>query len=449
MRKKLKIVVIGGGSIYTPELIEQLLSVEHNLPISELWLVDIDRGAKKLNIIAELARRMIVRSGKNIVLNITLDRRMALQEADFILTQFRAGCLEARIRDEHIAYRYGMTSQDNNGICKLTNALRAIPVILDICRDIEELCPDAWLLNYTSPCGMVTEAVMQYSCVKAIGLCNVPVLMHKGMAEMLLVSPDQLRVQIAGLNHLIWARHAWLDGQDRLSDLVEQVLSGDNLMMPPNVPSLTWPKSILRPMNMIPCASLQYYYMTDDIMKQEKEEAMNKGTRGEMAKAMEQHLLDLYCDPKLDHKPIELENSEGRFYAESACTLMSAIYHDSGELMHVNTYNNGTINGLPDDCVVEVTSMITRAGPLPLNNDPLPEDALNLLRQVKTFERLAIAAAIRGDLSLARRALMCNPLVTTGKIVEFAIDDILREGLEDLPSYWNSFLIWGEETSQV
>ncbi|MDB5053845.1 MAG: putative 6-phospho-beta-glucosidase, partial [Bacilli bacterium] len=188
MNKRLKIVVIGGGSSYTPELIEGLILNHNHLPVTEVWLVDIPAGRHKLDIVGELARRMLVKSGLPIALHITTNRREALEGASFVSTQMRIGLLQARIWDETIPLKYGVIGQETTGPGGMMKALRTIPALLDICKDMEELCPDAWMLNFTNPAGMVTEAINKYSKIKAIGLCNAPTGVYKWLMELYQVS---------------------------------------------------------------------------------------------------------------------------------------------------------------------------------------------------------------------------------------------------------------------
>jgi len=435
MKNGLKIVVIGAGSSYTPELIEGLLKRKNELPIEQLWLVDIEEGKEKVNIIAGLARRMIKKEGLNIQVEVTLDRRSALKDADFICSQFRAGCLEARIKDERISLKYGMIGQETNGLGGFANACRTIPITLEICKEIEELCPDAWLLNFTNPSGMVTEAILKYSKVKAVGLCNVPVIMQKGIAEMLNCKEEDIIMQVAGINHFIWARQILHNGKDMLDYAVKQILAGNDTLVPKNIPPFAWPAELLKNMGMIPCAYLRYYYMSQDIMEQELCEANGEGTRGEVVKAMEKRLFDIYSDPQLNTKPKELEKRGGQYYSEAACELMSSIYNDKRTIMHVNTRNNGTIAGLADDCAVEISSIITNSGPLPLNVAPFPSDTLRLLQLMKEFETLTVEAAVSGDLNKARRALILNPLVNTGSILDQALQETVRENIDLMPQF--------------
>ena len=432
----LKIVVIGGGSSYTPELIEGLLNRYHEMPVASLWLVDIEEGKEKVEIIAGLARRMIAKAGLTIEVVATLDRESALRDADFVCSQFRAGCLDARISDERISLKYGLIGQETNGLGGFANACRTIPIALEIAADMERLCPDAWLLNFTNPSGMVTEAILRHSRIKAVGLCNVPVIMQKGITTLLQCADEkEVVIQVAGLNHFIFVRQILHKGKEWLPEVIAEINAGRDPLVPRNIPPFRWPSHLLQGLGMIPCAYLRYYYMKDDLLRQELSEAGGEGTRGEVVKQLEKILFDQYRDPHLAVKPKALEGRGGQYYSEAACELMNAIYNDKRIIMHVNTRNNGAINGLPDDCAVEVSSLITASGPLPLNVAPFPEDTLRLLQLMKSFERLTIEAALTGNRHTAWRALMLNPLIVSGEKLELALDEVIAENRQWLPAF--------------
>lgn len=432
----LKIVVIGGGSSYTPELIEGLLNRYHEMPVASLWLVDIEEGKEKVEIIAGLARRMIAKAGLTIEVVATLDRESALRDADFVCSQFRAGCLDARISDERISLKYGLIGQETNGLGGFANACRTIPIALEIAADMERLCPDAWLLNFTNPSGMVTEAILRHSRIKAVGLCNVPVIMQKGIITLLQCADEkEVVMQVAGLNHFIFVRQILHKGKEWLPEVIAEINAGRDPLVPRNIPPFRWPSHLLQGLGMIPCAYLRYYYMKDDLLRQELAEAGGEGTRGEVVKQLEKILFDQYRDPHLAVKPKALEGRGGQYYSEAACELMNAIYNDKRIIMHVNTRNNGAINGLPDDCAVEVSSLITASGPLPLNVAPFPEDTLRLLQLMKSFERLTIEAALTGNRHTAWRALMLNPLIVSGEKLELALDEVIAENRQWLPAF--------------
>lgn len=432
----LKIVVIGGGSSYTPELIEGLLNRYHEMPVASLWLVDIEEGKEKVEIIAGLARRMIAKAGLTIEVVATLDRESALRDADFVCSQFRAGCLDARISDERISLKYGLIGQETNGLGGFANACRTIPIAVEIAADMERLCPDAWLLNFTNPSGMVTEAILRHSRIKAVGLCNVPVIMQKGITTLLQCADEkEVVMQVAGLNHFIFVRQILHKGKEWLPEVIAEINAGRDPLVPRNIPPFRWPSHLLQGLGMIPCAYLRYYYMKDDLLRQELAEAGGEGTRGEVVKQLEKILFDQYRDPHLAVKPKALEGRGGQYYSEAACELMNAIYNDKRIIMHVNTRNNGAISGLPDDCAVEVSSLITASGPLPLNVAPFPEDTLRLLQLMKSFERLTIEAALTGNRHTAWRALMLNPLIVSGEKLELALDEVIAENRQWLPAF--------------
>lgn len=434
--KGLKLVIIGAGSSYTPELMEGIIKRQNEFPIRELWLVDIEDGREKMAIIAGLTRRMLEKNGLDIPVYETLDRTEALLGADFVCSQFRAGCLDARISDERISLKYDMIGQETNGLGGFANACRTIPIALAIAKEMEQLCPDAWLLNFTNPSGMVTEAILKHSTVKTVGLCNVPVIMQKGIASALGVSDiNEFIMQVAGLNHFIFARHIYHEGKDKLPQVIELISEGNDPLVPKNIPPFKWPDRLLANMGMIPCPYLRYYYMSDDMYRQELGEAQGEGTRGEIVKELERELFEIYRNPELAEKPKALEGRGGQYYSDAACELMSAIYNDKRIIMHVNTRNDGAIAGLPDDCAVEVSSMITRSGPIPLNVEPFPEDVLRLIQLMKSFEQLTIEAAISGNRYTAWRALVINPLVKSGQLLENALDEVIEHNKALMPAF--------------
>lgn len=435
----LKIVVIGAGSSYTPELMEGIIKRQHEFPVREIWLVDIEDGREKMAIIAGLTRRMLEKNGLDITVHETLDRQKALAGANFVCSQFRAGCLEARISDERISLKYNMIGQETNGLGGFANACRTIPIALEIAAEMEKLCPDAWLLNFTNPSGMVTEAILKHSSVKTVGLCNVPVIMQKGIAGMFGVEDiNEFIMQVAGLNHFIFARHVWFKGKDIIPDIISNIEQGNDPLIPKNIPPFKWPAGMLKNMRMLPFPYHRYYYMSDDMYRQELSEAKGEGTRGEVVKQLEKELFDIYRNPELAEKPKALEGRGGQFYSDAACELMSAIYNDKRIIMHVNTRNNGAISGLPDNCAVEVSSMITSSGPIPLNVEPFPDDIMCQIQLMKTFEQLTIEAAVTGDRHTAWRGLVINPLIKSGASLEKALDEVIVHNRALMPAFHTS-----------
>lgn len=437
MKKGLKICTIGGGSSYTPELIEGFIKRYNELPVEEIWLVDCEKGKEKLNIVGNLAKRMVEKAGLPITINLTLNRKEAMKDADFVTTQFRVGLLDARVKDERIPLKYGVIGQETNGAGGLFKGLRTIPVILDICKDMEELCPNAWLINFTNPVGMVTEAVLKYSNIKRIvGLCNVPISMEKSIASSFGVTKDRIRIEFGGLNHMVYALKVYLDGEDKTELAIEKMCETLKEQSMKNIAAIPWEPDFIRGLKVIPSSYQRYYYMTPEILKTELEGFENGATRAETVKKVEAELFELYKDSELKEKPAALEKRGGAYYSDAACNLISSIYNNKCDFQVVNTRNNGAITSLPYDSAIEVSAMITKDGPKPLSIGELPIQIRGLVQQIKSFEIVAAEAAVTGDYNTALLAMTMNPLVQSQQKAKKILDEMLEAHKEYLPQFY-------------
>lgn len=434
MEKKIKIVTIGGGSSYTPEIIEGFIKRADEMPIGEIWLVDIEEGKEKLEIVGNLAKRMVEKAGLDWKVNLTLDRREALKDADFVTTQFRVGLLDARIRDERIPLSMGMMGQETNGAGGFAKAMRTIPVILDICKDMEELCPDAWLINFTNPSGIITETVLNNTKIKCIGLCNVPIGMQMAVAEVLGVDKKDFLFHAVGLNHYVWGKHVYFKGKDVLPEVLPQLFHSSKFN-PKNVTDIPWIEEQINVNGMMPSVYHKYYYLTGDMLKKQLKDYEENGTRAETVKKVEEELFELYKDPDLKEKPAQLEKRGGAHYSEAACELINGIINDKRNPMVVDVLNNGTISCLPDNACIETTCIITSAGAIPLKATQLPLSAQAELQILKAFEQLTIQAGITGDYGIALQALTINPLVDSGSKAKEILNRIIIENIKYLPQF--------------
>lgn len=428
----IKIAVIGGGSSYTPELVEGLIQGYQEMPVSELWLVDIEEGKHKLEIVGNLAKRMVKKSGLPIQVHLTLDRRAAIQGADFVTTQIRVGLLAARKLDEHIPLRHGVIGQETTGPGGMFKALRTIPVILEICRDIEELAPDAWMLNFTNPAGMVTEAVMKYTRVKTVGLCNSPINFKKFLAEAYRVPEDKVLPEFVGINHLHWVTSALVDGKEKMPEL----LRGGDGYTAKNVPTLGWDPEFLQSLESIPTYYLKYFYMTREMLEEEQASLAKDGTRADVVSRVEKELFELYADESLEEKPKQLEQRGGAFYSEAAVHLMQSLYLGRNDIQTLNVRNGGIYSFLPDDASIEINCVVSSAGPIPLAPKHVPRHIQGLLHAVKTYESLAIDAAVSGDRGLALQALVHHPLVPTVSVAKALLEEMLEAHRPYLPQFF-------------
>ncbi len=428
-----KIVTIGGGSSYTPELVEGFIKRYDRLPVDELWLVDIDEGKEKLEIVSALARRQIEKAGLPIKLYTTLDRREALPGADFVTTQMRVGLLDARIKDERIPLSHGILGQETNGAGGLFKGLRTIPVILDICKDIKELCPDAWLINFTNPAGMVTEAINRYGVhKKAIGLCNVPINMHSGIAKIVDRPVEEVDVLFGGLNHMVFATGVSVDGVDKTAEVLDKW----GTMSMNNITGISWNKGFVDALGVIPCPYHRYFYMAKEYLEEAIEKFEHNGTRAEMVKQVETDLFEIYKNPELNEKPELLSKRGGALYSDAACNLICSIYTDKGDVQVVNTLNTGrAIENFEEDEVVEVSCRITKDGPIPLKIGKLPKATNGLIQEIKSFEIASVEAAVSGDYNKALLAMMINPLVASQKYAIPVLDELLMAHRKYLPQF--------------
>ncbi|MGL4335637.1 MAG: 6-phospho-beta-glucosidase [Turicibacter sp.] len=434
MKNGLKVVTIGGGSSYTPELVEGFIKRHAQLPVRELWLVDIDAGKEKLETVGALAKRMVKKSGIDMTIHLSYDRREALKDADFVTTQLRVGLLEARIKDERIPLSHGVIGQETNGAGGLFKALRTVPVIFEIIKDIQELCPNAWLVNFTNPTGVITEAVFKYTNFKRyVGLCNVPIGVKNGIADFMKMDPSEIQMEFAGLNHMVYGKNVRINGQDVTEEVIGKFVDAKVSMQ--NIKALDYNADFIKALNLLPCPYHRYYYKTSEMLEDELKEFAKGETRGEVVKALEDSLFELYKDENLAIKPPQLEKRGGAYYSDVACNLISSIYNDTGDIQVVNTLNNGAILNFRPDEAVEVSCVITKEGPRPLAMGYLPDAVDGLLRQIKSFEKLAAHAAVHGDYDAALLALATNPLIPSDDLAQTILDEMLEAHATYLPQF--------------
>ena len=401
----MKVCVVGGGSTYTPELVDGLLDRRDALELHEIHLVDVD--AERLAVLGPLARRMSERTGSGVRVEWGLDRAAGIDGSTFVVSQIRVGGMPARERDEQLGREFALIGQETVGVGGFANALRTIPVALDIAADIERLAPDATLLNFTNPAGLVTEALCRHTDVTTIGLCNVPWTIKAAVARSLDVDPASVAFDYVGLNHLSWVRSVVVDGVDRTAE----VLAGLRRRVAER-PECSedaepdWTAEAIDTIGAIPNSYLRYYYETAAWVRHQAAHP----TRASEVMAIERALLDRYADPGLADKPAELAARGGAYYSEAAAALMADIVTDSGAVHVVNTPSRGAIPGLPGDVVVEVSAVVDASRIDPIHVDELRPDVDALVRTVKDFELLTVQAAVDGDRDAAIRALVTNPL---------------------------------------
>ncbi len=414
----MKMTIIGGGSTYTPELVEGIGKYYPDLPFTELCLMDINE--QRLEILGGLCQRMFAFQGLEVKVTLESDRRRALQGAAFVNCLIRVGGMDARIQDERIPLSFGLVGQETTGPGGMMKALRTIPVMLDLARDMEEVCPGAWLINYTNPSGIMAEALGRYSRVRYVSLCSGPNHWISEILRLMNADPGCATVDWVGLNHLGFAIHVYVDGVDRTDAAIEAVAD-------------EWPidGEWIRTLGAIPATYLRYFYHPDRVVG----EAQQPGflTRGEQVKQIEAQLLAEYADPRLCEKPQLLTQRGGGGYSEVAFGTMRAIRHNSSDRQVVQVLNQGAVDGLPEDASMELTCLVDALGPHPIRLGEIPLGIRGLIQTVKAYESLTVEAAVTGSRQLAMQALMSNPLVPAWDVAKPLLDALLKANRPWLP----------------
>jgi 6-phospho-beta-glucosidase len=420
----IKVAVIGGASTYTPELIDGIAELAERLPIDELVLEDI--AADRLDIVGSMAQRMLRRLAWPGRLTTTTHLDEAVDGASFVLVQLRVGGQAARLVDETLPLRFGTIGQETTGAGGFAKALRTVPIVLDIAERVAmRAAREAWLVDFTNPVGIVTQALLDAGH-RAIGLCNMGIGSQRRFAAALGVAPEDVVLEHIGLNHLSWTRAIRVAGVDRLDEILDRI--GDDVASDVGLPLET-----LRRLHAVPSSYLRYYHRFAGVLAEQR----SIQSRAQEVMDIERRLLELYADPTVDTRPELLERRGGAYYSLAAARLLASLHDGAGDIQVVDVRNDGAVAGLPDDAVVEVSARIGREGAHPVPLAPLDPSMLELVTSVKTFERLTIRAALSGDRSHALTALEANPLVGPRTNPAPLLDALLAANRSLLPRFFS------------
>ena len=429
----MKITVIGGGSTYTPELVNGFLDRISTLSITELWLMDID--PERLNVVGRFAQRMVKAKGDPFKVVLSTNQREAISGAAYVITQLRVGMMPARRGDEYLGLRHGLIGQETTGIGGMAKALRTIPIILSIAKDIREVAPGALLANFTNPAGLVTEALNRYAPdVSAVGVCNVGITTKMEILEGLekftgaKIESDHALLKTLGLNHLTWHYGFTVDGEEMWPQIFPAYVAG---IMKEEEPE--WDHRTIQTLGMIPNYYLQYFYYTD---KKLAEQRKWPPSRAEEVMEIEKDLLRQYADLNLTEPPADLMKRGGAYYSTLATQLINSHYNNLGQIHVVNVRNNGAVKEWPADWVLELPAKVDSKGVHPLPADPLSASCFGLISQVKMYELLTVEAAVHGDRNAMYQALLTNPLGPSADKVQEVMDDMLETNKQWLPQFF-------------
>ncbi|HEY2238278.1 MAG TPA: 6-phospho-beta-glucosidase, partial [Streptosporangiaceae bacterium] len=393
----MKVAVIGGGSTYTPELVDGIGRLAGSGPggfdVTELALVDPD--TERLAVVGPVSARIMAALGHPARVTWTDHLDQGLDGAGAVLLQLRVGGQAARHRDESWPLDYGAVGQETTGAGGLAKALRTVPVVLEIAERARQRAePSAWIVDFTNPVGIVTRALLDAGH-RAIGLCNVAIGFQRQFASLLGVDPEQVALDHVGLNHLTWERAVLVDGQDALPGLLAGHL--DEIAEHTGLPA-----EVTRELGIVPSYYLRYFWAHDAVVAEER----TRPTRAQDVAALERELLGLYADPALDTKPALLGERGGAFYSEAAVALLASLAGDRGDSQVVNVRNQGTLPFLPDEAVIEVPAVIGAKGARPEPVTPVDPLLRGLIAHVSAYEELAVDTALRGGRDRVARTLL-------------------------------------------
>ena len=417
----MKLAVVGAGSTYTPEVIDGIVRLRHLMTVDDLFLHDTNE--QRLSIVSGLAQRMLGRAGHPTRLHKTTSLEEAVEGADAVLIQIRVGGQAARMVDESVPVACGCIGQETTGFGGLAKALRTVPVVLDIAERARDRSPNAWIVDFTNPVGIVTKALLDDGH-KAVGLCSAAMVFQRHFAKVLDVEPERIELDHLGLNHLTWEVGVRLDGEDVLPTLLadehaERVARATGL-----------PAPLVQRLGTVPSYYLHYFYEHDAVVDEER----RSRSRAEVVSEIESELLHLYADDTLDEKPELLKQRGGAGYSEAAVELIASLLGKAGRGRHViNLRNDGALPFLADDAVVEVPARVEPNGVRPVELPELGPLERGLVAHVTAYEELALDAALRGGRERVFRALLAHPLIGQAAVAETLADRMIDANRRFLP----------------
>jgi 6-phospho-beta-glucosidase len=443
MDNGLRVSILGGGSAYTPGLIEAFIRLKGRIPVDRFILMDID--GRKLHTVGNLVKKMAETALPAADITLTEDRSEAIRNADFVLCQIRVGGLAARHLDESIPISMGIIGQETVGAGGFAMALRTIPVMVEIAQEIQQVNPSAWLINYTNPTGMVAEAISRTSTAKHVAICDEPMILQQSLAAMVGAPPERIFMDYFGLNHLGFARKVYYRGSDilpvlrqRLQEIPrEQVdaIYGEQILRDPKTRTeITNTLRIFEETGMLPSPYLQYYYFTQEIIRHQQESGR---TRAQEVMEIEKGLLKEYEQVARGRKSLESRRG-GQWHADMMVGMLAAIANDTREVYIVNVPNHGALPELPYEKIVEVPATVDASGAHPLAMGTMPLKVRGLIQSVAAYEELAVDAALSGSRRLAIDALACHPLVGSRDLARKLLEAYLDAHEQYLPQFRGS-----------
>lgn len=456
----MKLTVLGAGGARTPLVIQSILAAQQRLALRQVCLMDVD--GERLDLMRRASAARLAAEPPAFDLDWTTEAARAIEGADVIVTTFRVGLMASRVIDEQVPLRYGVLGQETTGPGGFAMALRTIPVLLDYLEQIRRRAPQAWLLNFTNPAGILTEVATRVAGFeRAVGICDNPAAMVRAAAAFLGVEPARLLPEYYGLNHLGWLRALYLDGVDQVPHLLQVLRAAGG-----RVPGLPFEPDFVEALGAIPNEYLLFFYeprqTVDNLLRAGQSRAQQIEPFNDELYASLRRIRDEEADPaqieaayaaylRQRHATyMSLETGEAAHAAQAeaepdplaagaegysgvALGLIEALVSDRPRPLVLNVPNRGAVPGMAEDDVVEVTCYAGQGVVRPLALGSVPDHTLGLMKSVKAYERLTIQAAVEGSRARALQALALHPLVPSYEIAGRILDDYIAQHGEHFP----------------
>jgi len=405
-----------------------LIAQGENFAGSEIVLIDLDED--RLALVKTLADKMARCRELDLTVSTTTDRRAGLTDCDAVLTSYRPGGFDARVEDERIPLKYGMIGQETQGPGGFFMAMRSIQVMKEIVADVEQVAPQAILVNYTNPVNIVAQAVTTNTSIPFVSLCEGPLIYPEETARAAGLDPEKLDVRSIGLNHASWSVRHNYDGEDvmpLLADAWDRVKDQESIRK-----STRRMVQIAVALGTIPSEYMQYYFFTDEVLAELQAKPTTRAQ--DILASVPDYWL--HYREQAEHACPELDPSRSRGginELELAIDVMDGIFNDRKELLPVNVPNRGAIPELPDDLVVETLGFVDSAGIAPVALGPLPRPVAGLVKSLGEYQTLAAHAAWSGTRRDAIQALLANPLCSSLPRTEALYDELAAAHRAFLP----------------
>jgi 6-phospho-beta-glucosidase len=418
MQKEIIIAVIGGGGIFTPELVQYLCDNAGQMGKMEIRLMDIDE--KRLEIVGGFCERLVEKQGSPVEISYAGTYEEAVSGADYVLLQFRVGGADSRIEDERLGKKYGIPFVETVSVCGFAAFLRTYYEMEKVAAAVLKLAPDAWVMNFSNPAGVLTEALSKLGMKKTVGICNASTSFIRYVKEIL--KTDDIYINWRGLNHFTVTDVVKTGGVNVFPKILDS-LPEDHYHMPFDV-------EIIKNLGFIPNQYFKYYFFRDEIVEEQRQLVE---LRSETVKEINKELVELYRTAVT--VPEELKKRGGYGYSHAVVDVIRSLECGGSDVHYIVIKNGGVLPGLPPDAFVEVPATVLNGEICAVPIEPLPEMIRGMMAGMKVYDQILIRGAMERSKRHLRNALLIHPLIGDWRMAGRILEDVLHKDARFLPEF--------------